>query len=302
MKAAILGFVTADALGVPVEFTNRAERMKDPVNEMRGYGTFHQPPGTWSDDSSLTLCLLESLVDGYRIDDVANKFVQWLDDGLWTAHGDVFDVGGTTRASIRRFARGIPATECGGATEWDNGNGALMRILPLLFYTTRSSDEDRTRIINEVASITHRHARSLMACHIYIDFARHILAGHSAQGSYRLIMQNAEHYRQADAEANHFERVLSGQLLELDVSQIRSSVYVVDTLEAAIWCILHTNNYRDAVLSAVNLGGDTDTIAAVTGGVAGLYYGLDQIPADWLNIVARRSDIESLCERLTAHI
>ena len=141
-----------------------------------------------------------------------------------------------------------------------------------------------------------------MACHIYIDFARHILAGHSPQDSYRLLVQDADRYRQANAEATHFERILRGQLLRLDVSTIRSSVYVVDTLEAALWCILHTNTYREAVLRAVNLGGDTDTIAAIAGGVAGLCYGLEQIPEEWLQTIARRSDIESLCERAAANI
>ncbi|MGN1030520.1 MAG: ADP-ribosylglycohydrolase family protein, partial [Butyricicoccaceae bacterium] len=134
IRGAIFGFVTADALGVPVEFCSRAERVEDPVCEMRGFGTYFQPPGTWSDDSSMTLSTLRSLTHGLDYTDLADRFVAWAFRGDMTATGKAFDIGGTTYSSLTRYTKGAAPTESGGTEERNNGNGALMRILPVAFY------------------------------------------------------------------------------------------------------------------------------------------------------------------------
>jgi ADP-ribosylglycohydrolase len=130
----IYGLCVGDALGVPVEFAARDELEKDPVTDMRGYGTYNMPPGTWSDDTSLTLCLLESLAQGLDYADIMQRFYSWLFESAYTPHGHTFDCGKTTMEAIYRFARGTEPVLCGGAAETDNGNGSLMRILPLAFY------------------------------------------------------------------------------------------------------------------------------------------------------------------------
>ncbi|MFM7406545.1 MAG: ADP-ribosylglycohydrolase family protein [Cuspidothrix sp.] len=160
-----MGVCVGDALGVPVEFSSRAERIKSPVTKMLGYGTWNQPPGTWSDDSSLMLCLADSLCSGYDVDDIAKSFCRWYRENYWTAHGQVFDI---------------------------------------------------------------------------------------------------------------------------------------DTLEASIWCLLNSSYYAEAVIKAVNLGGDTDTTAAVTGGLAGIYYGIENIPPEWVEQTARKQDIIDLSHRFAA--
>ena len=130
----ILGFVAADALGVPVEFEDREELRLNPVIDMRGYGSYDVPAGSWSDDSSMTLCALESLTHGLDYDDMMSRFLRWADEGYMTPHGEVFDMGKTTREALLRYAQGIPALECGASSEWENGNGSLMRMLPVAFY------------------------------------------------------------------------------------------------------------------------------------------------------------------------
>ena len=128
VRSGLLGVAVGDALGVPVEFTGRPELRDNPVHGMRGMGTHLQPPGTWSDDSSLTFCLAESLTGGYDLEDIAGRLCRWLDESYWTARGEVFDVGRTTARAIHALGRGAPPTEAGGRGEWSNGNGSLMRI------------------------------------------------------------------------------------------------------------------------------------------------------------------------------
>ena len=130
----VLGLCVGDALGVPVEFESRESLRSNPVTDMRGYGTYNQPAGTWSDDTSMTICLMDSLSGGLDYFDIMTKFKSWINGAECTAHGEVFDVGNTTRKAIDRFTNGMDALKCGGGSEKDNGNGSLMRILPLVFY------------------------------------------------------------------------------------------------------------------------------------------------------------------------
>jgi ADP-ribosyl-[dinitrogen reductase] hydrolase len=134
INASLIGLAVGDALGVPVEFYDRDRLKKDPVSTMRAFGSWNQPKGTWSDDSSLTFCLAESLTKGYDLNDIANNFILWRQEGFWGAHHKVFDIGGATRFAIDRLLKGTPPTLSGGMMADDNGNGSLMRIFPLLFY------------------------------------------------------------------------------------------------------------------------------------------------------------------------
>lgn len=176
----MLGLCIGDALGVPVEFSSREKLKQSPVVDLIGFGTFDQPVGTWSDDSSLVFCLAESLCEGYNLQDIADKFVRWYEEGYWTAHGEVFDIGNSTLQAIDRIKRGSKPECAGGKTSYDNGNGSLMRILPLAFYLLRTDNiAERFSIIKDVSSITHAHLRSIMACFFYIELALELLKGKS---------------------------------------------------------------------------------------------------------------------------
>lgn len=300
IKDILYGIATGDALGVPVEFLSRGEIALRPVTGMQGYGTHNQPPGTWSDDSSLTFCLAEMLCGEYDLNNLANRFINWRNYGYWTPRGEVFDIGIATSHAINRLQDDISPVLAGGDGEWSNGNGSLMRILPLLFYIKDLSVTDRFNIIGEVSSLTHRHSRSIVACFLYLEMALNILQGKDKQTAYTEMCKTANDFLVDEKET--FSRVLSGDIPGLHINDIKSTGYVVHTLEAAVWCLLKTVDYQSAVLSAVNLGDDTDTTGAVTGGIAGLLYGWETIPAEWLNLLAKKTSIDKLIINLQAKI
>lgn len=304
----IVGLCVADALGVPVEFMSREQLKREPVTGMRGFGTHSQPVGTWSDDTSMTLCLLDSLSDGLNYQDIMNKFKAWLTKGAYTPHGEVFDVGIATRKAIMRFVSGTEPLKCGGVGERDNGNGSLMRILPMLFYIqslygTNFQDVDEAfDLIHLVSALTHAHKRSQIACGIYLSVASMLTNKVNLSMSVALGVDKAFDYYKQKAEFSseliHYKRLSEEGFCELNEREIKSSCYVVDTLEAAIWCLLNSKTYKDCVLMAVNLGEDTDTVAAVAGGLAGIYYGYDNIPNEWIAQIVRKDYIEELSNKL----
>lgn len=267
----IMGLVVGDALGVPFEFK---ERDTFKCTDMIGYGTHCQPVGTWSDDSSMTIATMESLARKGEIDlaDIMKNFYKWLFHGIFTPYGKVFDVGCTTSRAIKSYLyTEKKPEESGGDGEMDNGNGSLMRILPLAFVECFCED------ISNVSALTHAHEISKRCCVIYVNIAERLLKGATKEEACDLLYYIKERNR----------------------NEIRSTGYVVDTLEAALWCFLNTESYKDCVLTAVNLGNDTDTVAAVAGGLAGIYYGIGGetgIPEEWIETIAKKEWIKELCE------
>ncbi len=294
------GSLTGDALGVPVEFKSREEVQRDPVSGMRAGGSHRQPAGTWSDDSSLLLCSVESLVEHpFSVDDMARRFARWRSASLWTPHGMVFDIGIATSQALSRVQAGIPPLKCGGSGQYDNGNGSLMRILPVCLRFANSDPATLVRNVEHASSITHAHPRSRMACVFFAFFVRELLAGKEAPES---LAAAREAFRSTYA-ASHgeewmaFANVLDPGLPVFPEREIRSGGYVMETLTASLWCLLTTDNFSDCVLKAVNLGSDTDTTGCVAGGLAGVYYGVEAIPRDWLDALARKDDVANLFTR-----
>lgn len=299
--ALILGVAVGDALGVPVEFKKRGTFH---VTGMQGYGTHHQPPGTWSDDTSLTLALVDNLLaDGDRpdLECIAWGFTEWYDKAAYTPHGKVFDVGNATAAAIKRLKKGVAPEKAGGADERDNGNGSLMRVAPLAFYMFGIRDaEERFRIVRDVSSLTHAHEWSVAACYIYVEMLNKLRMGRKKKAAYAELREDFARGVPFISKATlaKFVRILENDISLLPEEEIRSSGFVIDTLEAALWCFLTTDNYKDAVLKAVNLGEDTDTTGAVTGALAGLAYGLGSIPREWLDQLAGREEIQRIAIRM----
>lgn len=259
LKAAIYGLAIGDALGVPVEFETRGTYE---VKTMIGHGTHDQQAGTWSDDTSMTLATCASIKNMGKVDveDMRKKFCEWAFEAKYTVDNIVFDMGITTHYALKSGK--------GEADEYSNGNGSLMRIIPLAF--TEADD----KLISEVSAITHAHQISKDACCEYVSIARKLLEG--------------KDLKEILAEC-------SGRLPELcalEEDEIKSSGFVIDTLEAALWAIVTTDNFKDALLKAVNLGRDTDTVGAVTGGLAGIIYGYEGIPAEWIETLRGKDMIE----------
>jgi ADP-ribosyl-[dinitrogen reductase] hydrolase len=306
VKSALFGVAVGDALGVPAEFTRRETLRRNPITGVTAFGSHNMPAGTWSDDSSLTFCLAESLTRGFNLHDIAQNFVKWQTQNFWTARGCVFDIGAATQHAINRLRAGADPTTSGGNTETDNGNGSLMRILPLLFHIHTMPVEARFEHTRLVSAITHAHIRSVIACFYYLEFARGLLYGQQPSDIYVRLQHEVGSFLRAQnidpSEVALFDRLLRDNIADVSEHDISSSGYVLHTLEASIWCLLTTDSYAEAVLKAINLGADTDTTAAVTGGLAGLHYGFDAIPTDWLTDLAKIDDIESLSHLINVYI
>lgn len=303
VHAALLGVCVGDALGVPVEFRSRGDLDKTPVTAMTGYGTYNQPPGTWSDDSSLTLCLAESLTRGYDLRDIGDTFVRWYHDSHWTPHGVVFDAGGTTREAVFNLFKGdVAPQEAGPAHENANGNGSLMRILPMAFFTRHLPVAVRWRMIADVSGLTHGHVRAKTACIAYVEFAIALLESDGPAQAMERMRRAIAGYLDDPEELRYFYNLTHLDISTFERRQIRSSGYVVHTLEAALWSLLTSDSFEACVLKAVNLGDDSDTTGAVTGGLAGLRFGLEAIPREWIDALARREDIIALADAFAASL
>ena len=302
LHVAIIG----DALGVPVESTPRNELSLCSVKNMLGYGRYDHPQGTWSDDSSMILCTMESLLKGtFDLEDLGKTFCQWIFDGHWTPDGYVFDSGLTTFLALDRIRNaGISARNSGGKSEEDNGNGSLMRMLPAALYFHRLPTAEFLTAVHEVSAVTHAHPRALIGCGIYSLLIRELLANDNKSEALRHAATDALGFYGNNPlfkpELPNYMRILSLDIPQLFESDINSSGYIVDTLEASIWCFFRHETSYDAILAAVNLGLDTDTTGAVAGGLAGLVHGIDDIPAEWINSLARQKEIEELIGRFAS--
>lgn len=320
VKAVVIGHAVADALGVPVEFMSREELRENPVTTMMGYGTYPVPKGSWSDDTSMSLCALDAIHNGkVNFDQVMLNFAKWYYQDEYTPTGEMFDVGNTCSMAIERYVKNrMSWQECGLSREMDNGNGSLMRIHPFVLYTFALDTNTRTKIeIIELASaLTHAHPRSKMACGFFAFVLWELLSNDvNADVKFTVCkgLDNARKYYAGNMELVHFGKLVhqvadvdnisktDPQFLEIlpkaTEDDIISDGYVVNTLESAIWCLFETDNYKDCVLKAVNLGDDTDTVAAIVGALAGAAYGYDTIPQEWRDTLIKREYIENICEK-----
>ena len=297
------GSLVGDALGVPVEFKDRPTLQADPVKDMRGFGSHRQPPGTWSDDGALILCTVDSLVcSEFDTQDMGRRFVEWMYRGLWTAWGDPYDVGMATSDALIRIANGTPPERAGGREEYSNGNGALMRILPLVLRFASEPIESFASRVEKASAITHGHARSQMACVLYGLVARQLLLDRQPRMALDSARVEFTGWYERSAEFPRFRQILEDDLVAVQESEIASTGYVLHTLHASLWCLLKSGSFEECVLRAVNLGGDTDTTGCVAGGLAGVHYGLNAIPWQWLHALARYEEVETLFNNFTLRV
>ena len=307
----MMGLVTGDALGNAIQFMSREEvRERGFVHDMEEGGVYETPAGTWTDDSSMALATLDSIreIGAVVPEDIMLNFVSWECHGEYTPFGEAFDEGNTCTYAIMNFMKRPDWRTCGKTGERANGNDALMRILPVcLHFTEKEHTGEPVAIteaidaIHQATVLTHIHHRAMMASGLYYFMAREIVNG---SGNLMERMQSGldkgfSFYKQD--VANLTETARYGRLSDLDVmasipeNEIRSSGYVVDTLEAAVWSLVSTGSFRECLIKAVNLGDDADTVGAVAGGLAGLYYGYSAIPDEWLGALQKRTWLEGLC-------
>ena len=324
---AVMGVLIGDALGNPVQFMSRASVQKRGlVKGMEAGGVFHMPAGSWTDDGSMTLATLDSLIQKGTLDydDIMDRFIRWDSDGVYTPFGRAYDQGITCLDAIDRYSRTHKWNSCGKTGEKANGNGGLMRIMPVCLYAAMKEKEgtftekEAVQAVHNATLLTHNHLRACTASGIYYFMCKEILknrgffnsadsAGNSRTDasvcSMRGILQRGmdaamSFYRQnkMDDELASYARMKDLEsFAKLPADKIRSSGYVVHTLEAAVWTLVTTASLKDALLQGVNLGDDADTVGAVAGGLAGLYYGYDCVPAAWKDAMQNLAWLEEMC-------
>lgn len=300
-KHGIIGLAIGDAMGVPIEFCSREILKKSPVTEMIGYGSHQVPKGTWSDDTSMVLATIDSLTENKSINtaDMADRFLRWFKNAEYTPYNDVFDVGRTTLYALARYEEKLDIAEkCGGTGELDNGNGSLMRMLPIAYwcYAKESIESDTLYEVKRVSSITHRHEINIMGCYMYVIFAISLLQGMSLKDAYDRI--KILDYSSFSVDCiGRYDRILNNDIFHYELNEIKSTGFVVDTLEATLWVMFNSNNYNDAIIKAINLGEDTDTVGACVGGLAGIKYEIDSINENWKKDLIKYDYIEKFCEK-----
>ncbi len=298
----IFGLVVGDALGIPLEFMSRSHLQNNPSTGFDSSYYQSETKGTWADDSSLSFCLLESIIEGYSPENLGKKLIDWKTKNYWNCTSGIKEIGFATDRSIERLINGINPYESGESGEYSNGNGALMRISGLVYILQNESLEVRFNTVKSAMSITHGHIRNIIAGFFLIEFMLELLENKTNKiKAFENTQNTVRDYLNSiscnNEEKSLFLRLFYDPIYELDQSDIYSSAYVIHTLETALWCFLNTNSYDEAVLKAINLGSDTDTSGSVTGALAGMYYGIENIPDQWQNTLKQKPEIINLSLR-----
>jgi len=289
-RGALLGLAVCDALGTTLEF--KPPGSFRPINDMQGGGPFHLKPGQWTDDTSMALCLAESLVEcnGFDPADQMRRYLRWWREGHWSSTGVCFDIGNTTREALARFeATGDPFS--GSTNEFSAGNGCIMRLAPIpVFYC--ADEAEAVRWSGESSRTTH-------GARVCIDACRYMgaLIVGALQGESKAELLAPERWRHGTLSLP-VEQIRLGGFLVNAPPRIRGTGYVADCLEAALWAFASTETFEAGALKAVNLGDDADTTGAVYGQIAGAFYGDSAIPPRWRDLLCRRDEISQLAERL----
>jgi ADP-ribosyl-[dinitrogen reductase] hydrolase len=289
-RGALLGLASGDALGTTLEF--RSPGSFEPITDMVGGGPFHLRPGQWTDDTSMALCLAESLVErrGFDATDQMNRYVRWYRDGYLSSTGDFFDIGTATRAALERFEReGEPYA--GSTDPRTAGNGSIMRLAPVALAFAANPVEAVERAADS-SRATHAAPAAVDACR----YLGALLAG-AARGVRKNELLAPSFWTHGEL-VPEISEIASGSFQAKNPPEIEGSGYVVRSLEAALWALDRSDSFREGALLAVNLGDDADTTGAVYGQVAGALYGAAAIPIEWRDQLAMRERIEELADEL----
>lgn len=232
----------------------------------------------------MVLATMQSIMDnkGIDYDKLMYEFYLWLAQGKYTQEGQPIGYGGTTFNAVRRYSLGCDALKCGINIDKCNGNGALMRMLPIVFYLHKidASEEEVEEITRNVTKLTHAHEYNILGTYIFVKYCLNILNGYTKEESYKMIREN-DYTKYSKRAIKRYEKILKNDISKYKECEIKSGGSIWETLEAVLWCLLTSNSYREVITKAINLGGDTDTIGAIAGGVAGILY--KDIPKEWVN-------------------
>lgn len=317
LKGSLYGFIIGDALGVPVEFMKREQVEANPVTDMRANAQRNTTIGYWSDDTAMTLCSMKSIIKFNDIDykDIMDKFQLWVLEGYMSANDICFGIGQRTLKALSFYNKEINnptfsksfknfdwIPQVGTMSENLNnkntsGNGSLMKTLPVALYlnSTNKSLKEKINIMKNVSSMTHGNNECVSSCIYYMCFIEHFLKTNNIIESFKLASEDLSNNYDVNG-CGQLDRIINTEFWDLGINDIKSTGYVIDTLEASLWCLYHSISYKEAVLKAVNLGDDADTVGAITGSLAGLYYGYDSIPKKWIKSLMKKELIDKTIE------
>jgi len=285
----LLGLAAGDAVGTTVEFKPRGSFQQ--VTDMVGGGPFGLQPGEWTDDTSMALCLAASLVEtgGFDPDDQMVRYCRWRDEGYMSSNGTCFDIGGTISQALARYGKtGEPYS--GSTSVWSAGNGCIMRLAPVPMYFWRDP-EKAVGFSNLSSRTTHGAKECIEACRLFGWQLFKALNGSSKEA---ILFDNGKLTGLSEKVA----AIARGEYRDKTDDAIHGSGYVIQSLEAALWCFLTTDQFEDAILTAVNLGDDADTTGAACGQIAGAFYGVEAIPVRWTEMLAMNDEIREMAEAL----
>ena len=223
------------------------------------------------------------------------KWEEWINEAKYTPNNETFDVGRTCLRAIRNHSIGTESLGCGIDGEQANGNGSLMRILPVALYSyyKKIDEQEIIKLTNEMSSLTHKHEISKLGCYIYVRYVMFLLDGKNKNEEYEAI-KNIDYSSYSDYSIPKYDRILKDNILDYKIDDISSTRYVVDTLKCALWILLNSNSYKETIIATTNICNDTDTIGAIAGSMAGIAYGYDAIPEAWLNKLMKKEYLMNL--------
>lgn len=312
VKNALVGAAVGDAFGVPYEFLRKKQISEIGISdEMIGCNSEKTidsrwgrliPKGSWSDDTSMIVATMESMIKLNSIDytDIMNNYMDWITKGNYTSIDKTFGLGSTVKNALYKFYKGSEPLNCGGKEFMDNGNGSLMRILPFSLYCALNnlSSDDTFNIIKDASSLTHGNEISIFACYAYTVFLKEAVLTRNIDMSYYMMVREDYSKYFSKETIDLYKDVLTHNF-KLTPDDINESGYVVDTFKAVIFSLLNSNSFKGAVKTAVSLGYDTDTSACITGSLAGIVYGIDNIPSNWKDDLKRYDYLCDLSERFS---
>ena len=305
VKEGILGCAIADALAIPTKGLDRNYLLEHPVLKMTPCIRKGLPKGAWGDSTSLMLATTYAITKkGIDYNYIAENCVSWFTSNKYCSVGESFGIGKTTLKSLIRFTqRQKPAYECGENGFEDNGNSALKMMIPVAYYFNANKEpkERIYEVIKKVCSITHRNDISICACYIYVHYLMYILNGNNKFSAFKKL-KTVDYSKFNNHTLEYFSRILVGNVYELDIDEIRSSSFVVDTLECVLWCFIKSDNFKDCVVATTNIGGDTSSIGALTGVIAGIYYGTNKIPKEWIEDVRKKEYLTDISENFERYL
>ena len=292
---ALLGLAVGDALGTSVEFKDPGSF--PPVTDLIGGGLFELKPGEWTDDTSLALCLAESLIEkGFCKKDQLERYVRWMDHGYLSSNGSCFDIGNTTSYSLQRFQKtGIVDTDLTDSRK--AGNGSIMRLVAVPMYYG-SDPLNAIEKSGESSKTTHGALTAVDACRYFGGLLYGALNGVTKDKLLASRYAPIKDYWTINELAPEIENVAEGSYKIRNPPEIRGTGYVVQSLEAALWAFCNSSSFKEGCLLAVNLGHDADTTGAVYGQIAGAYYGIENIASEWINKIAMKELITDYAEKL----